>query len=185
MIKECLWSGGLDSTYMIYKYLIEGHHVDAYYVQLDNNPTQSKRELNAIKKLKPLLSKYDFTYKGILSKFNLTANKTDSVCMQQSPVFLLSAYYLSGPVCIGYIMNDDSISYINDYQSIVTALNLIRFKPLTLEFPLTKLKKEDIIKMLPDNIQRYTVWCESDNPKIKSCGKCSSCKRYDLAKDKI
>jgi 7-cyano-7-deazaguanine synthase in queuosine biosynthesis len=175
MIKQCLWSGGLDSTYMIFKLLSEGHHVDAYYIKLTDNTQQTKRELSAINKLVPLLSKFDFSYKGILSEFSVREICSD-ITMQQAPIWLLSSYYLSGPVNIGYVMNDDSISYLNDYYSIISSLNLLRTKPLIIEFPLIKIKKEDIIKNLPLIYKKHITYCSS--MKRNNCGICASCIRY-------
>ena len=45
----CLWSGGLDSTFMIDKLLKEGNTVVVGYIEILNNPRQMERERNARK----------------------------------------------------------------------------------------------------------------------------------------
>jgi 7-cyano-7-deazaguanine synthase in queuosine biosynthesis len=178
-VKQVLWSGGLDSTYLIYKLLCEKHHVEAFYVDLKNNAAKAKRELAAIKKLAKLFSKYDFKYSGVLSEFRLKhIEKDNPVGFYQSPVWLLSAYYLKGPVSIGYVMNDDAISYIDDYKKIIKSLNAIRFSPLEIDFPLTKTSKRDILAALPKEFLGCITYCESEGIQDK-CGKCGPCKRHN------
>ena len=62
-----LWSGGLDSTYLIYKNLNEGNKVISGYVSLLNNGKKVDMERQAIEKLKEEFNKefYNFEYKHI------------------------------------------------------------------------------------------------------------------------
>lgn len=176
MLKQVLWSGGLDSTYMIYKYLQEHHSVEAYYIEIKNNKEKTKRELKAIKELCKLFKNYAFEYKGILSDFSLNIIDDNISNFYQSPFWITSAYYLKGPVSIGYIMNDDSISYLQDYKNIVTSYNKLRNPPLKLEFPLYKLNKQYIMKALPKEYLKHITYCEGTEK--SPCGKCHSCIRY-------
>lgn len=177
MIKQVLWSGGLDSTYMIYKYLQEHHRVEAYYIEIKNNKEKTKRELTSIKELCKLFKDYAFEYKGILAEFSLNIIDDNVSAFHQSPFWITSAYYLKGPVSIGYVMNDDSISYLQDYNNIAKSYNTLRNTPLKLEFPLYKTSKQEILKYLPKEYLKHITYCESEE-KLTSCGKCHSCRRY-------
>lgn len=180
-LKNVLWSGGLDSTYLIYKLLQDGYKVNAYYIEIKNNPTKVITELNAIKKMLPLFNKFNFEYKGILTSFALNTDGLTPQGMQQSPIWLLSAYFLNDPVCIGYVMNDDSISYIADYLKIAESLSLLRYNAIQLEFPLIKTKKEDIIRLLPKEYLAVVVSCENPKTNGSKCKKCSACVRHAAA----
>jgi tRNA U34 2-thiouridine synthase MnmA/TrmU len=61
------WSGGLDSTFLIYKLLSEGYSVCSSYVKIGNNEEKTTRELNSIKNIIPLFKdefKNKFSYYG-------------------------------------------------------------------------------------------------------------------------
>lgn len=181
-VAQVLWSGGLDSTYMIYKLLQEHYHVDAYYVKIGNNPAKTKRELLAIRKLSKLFTEYDFEYTGILTEFTINISKNNELKYSQPPIWLFSAYYLTGPVFIGYVMNDDSISYIDDYRKIVKNLNKLRLTPLQIEFPLSKISKVEILLTLPKKFLNNITYCESEEK--DNCAMCSSCLTHTLALNK-
>jgi len=51
------WSGGIDSTALICKYLQSDYKVDAIYTNLLNNELKIKSELEAINKIIPILEK--------------------------------------------------------------------------------------------------------------------------------
>ncbi len=186
-IKQVLWSGGLDSTYLIWKLLSDGYKVEAYYVEIANNPEKIAREKAAIDKLLPLLKKYYFEYKGVLSTTSIEhiANLT-IVSLPQCITWIYAAQFLAGPVSIGYVMNDDAISYLDDIRTLNTGFAAFRPSPLVLEFPLIKLKKEEIIRFMPKDLLKEVTWCESSNAKQKSkfCKTCHSCRRYRDAAEK-
>ena len=56
MTKAILWSGGIDSTYLLYKNLQAGHIVVPYYVDILNNKLKTEAEQQAIKLLSNELS---------------------------------------------------------------------------------------------------------------------------------
>ncbi|NVN99083.1 MAG: hypothetical protein HXX17_07130 [Geobacteraceae bacterium] len=178
-----LWSGGIDSTYLITHLLEQGYRVDAGYIKIIVNKEQSVRELAAIERLLPLIDNNNFKYLGILNELNIV--NSGNVILNQIPMFLTALYHL-GPYdefATGFIMNDDTISWIPD---IVACYN--GFKPLvrnlpTITFPLIKLKKMEILRRLPDVLKENVVWCEDEDglyqPEINGCNTCHSCLRMD------
>ena len=52
-----LWSGGLDSTHLVYDNLSNGNKVSALYIELTNNDTKVKLEKAALKKMTKILQK--------------------------------------------------------------------------------------------------------------------------------
>lgn len=185
-----LWSGGLDSTFLIWKNLTEGNKVIAKYIELENNEHKSEMELDAIYKLRKLFKeefKDNFEYSYLLSIDIVESAHT--VRLPQYPSWFTGCVYGLGDnideIQLGYVMNDDAISYLDDMKSLWKA-----YEPLyngstpfpELTFPLTKIHKKDYISVFnfPKKYYELTVWCE--NPTYTHgcyipCGECYPCER--------
>ena len=178
------WSGGLDSTYLIFHLLQQGHSVEAVYVELKNNEYKVKCELKAIEKITELLTeicisrKWDFRYKGIATKID--AVYCTNLSFKQYPMWLLgllsAVQDYTDYVAIGYVMNDDAISYLCDFKNIWDSYKPIVHKHVDLVFPLSKHKKIEMYYDIPYNIRELLWVCEQ--PAVdKPCGDCDPCKR--------
>lgn len=180
-----LWSGGLDSTYLIYWLLEHGYTVKAYYSEILNNVAKSKMEINAIDKMTPIfraMYQNRFDYYGVVQQTQING-RTSNVVFQQMPIWLLSALYMDDEVkrvAIGYVMNDDAISYLDDIQKAWKALSFLLRKTPTLWFPLTKMHKEDICAWLPMEFKQHVVSCEYPRTDFSPCGTCHTCQRSPL-----
>lgn len=177
----CLWSGGLDSTFLIAKLLDEGHNVTCGYINLTNNEHMIKREEIARNKIKEYFYvRYPQNFKYIGNICNITLNKFNpEIRIIQPYVWLFS--YLSLPnkidtVAIGYIMNDDAISFLDDIRNIFKAYTMLNDQKIDLSFPIIKFKKSEIWhSSLMIDIRKDVSWCEDESN--DNCGKCDSCKR--------
>lgn len=107
----------------------------------------------------------------------------DSGCnmiLSQPPLWILFSQYIVDfqidEIQIGYIMNDDAISYLEDVRNLYDAYKpfIVANRP-KLEFPLTKMKKRDILNQLPEFIVKNISYCELYDE--KNC-KCESCKKH-------
>lgn len=178
------WSGGYDSTYLITKLLAEGHSVKAIYTNIINNKMKSKRELKAISNMTKYFQQFNFNFLQI-SRSEIFPLSNSNISLHQPLLFLNSLFYACDEdidrVAIGYIMNDDAISYLNEIKNIWNSFNgLLDDKELPqLEFPLMKYKKQTIVEGFPDVIRKHVTWCESSkNLKYNEyCGKCVPCKK--------
>ena len=176
-----LWSGGLDSTFLVEKNLADGNDVTVGYVRIGNNVQKSKKELDAINKM---CDYFNCHYSGhlynigIISEFTINQSNTNLV-LCQLPVWINSLLYIDDrydEIQIGYTMNDDAISYIPDILSIYNSYESIMRRPLApLTFPLMKQKKADTIFLISDEIRKMVVFCEDEYSDF--CGTCHSCKR--------
>jgi len=180
-----LWSGGADSTYLIHKLLNEGHEVDACYIEVINNEHKVKRELKAIEDMVPFFNAYPhFNFRGTLIKSEYSCYN-DNLLNKQPMVWLhaliMAADTKYDAVAIGYIMNDDTISFLDDMKNFYEASLPFMDKYLPeLEFPLSKVAKCQIFEALPDSLMQYVTTCES---RIEWCGECTPCakqKYYEL-----
>ena len=189
-----LWSGGLDTTHVVYDNLSKGNKVAALYIELTNNEDKVKLEKTALKKITKILQKLfpdklEVYYSYTISL--LTGNYAD-VFLHQAYVWASIAPLFTHNVDetqIAYAMNDDAVSYISEVRKIYNAcFGLIATesgKPVPLKFPLLQRKKINFIDEIPDDILQHVTSCE--NPvKGKQCGtsllkhddKCHACKRF-------
>lgn len=166
------WSGGLDSTFLIYSLLEAGDQVDALYVRIECNEDKTKRELASIENLKPFFAKYTlFNYIGESSVSPIFNN--GSLSLQQPILFLMALLYAvkshNQEVSIGYVLGDDAISFIGDISKVWNSFNGICHNGLPkITFPLSKISKAHIVNELPPEILKEVSWCETTTkPKRK------------------
>lgn len=190
-IISVLWSGGLDSTYMI-QHLLDSNPnnvVWAYYVEIENNRDKVETEKNAIKTMTPILKqKYSnrFEYCGLACKFSIET-KGNLLAFYQMPLWISAVVCSTSDkvkeIAIGYIMNDDAISYLDDFRYIVRSFDAISKTPYPkIIFPLSKINKEMINSKLDRELKRHVVWCEMPE-NSKPCGRCHSCERSPILKE--
>lgn len=180
------FSGGVDSTYMAWKALKDGHDISLVYVDILNNGAKPDREKKQAGLIITELNKEFKThlnleiigrYEGIGVNFGLPQAAlwafNAAMCMPDK----------NTEVWIGYVMNDDAISYLADINKAYKAfesLNGGRTVP-KLKFPLYKTCKQEIRSQLPGNYLELTISCEA--PRIArheeyyDCGNCAACKR--------
>lgn len=187
-----LWSGGMDSTFLVQKYLQEGHKVNAVYFTLENNETKTKAELAATKKLAGLLEKtftdgrFNFSYQAM---GRAEVNRGGDIVAHQVPFWILAALFAIdesvNEVAIGYVQNDCAISFLEDIRKVYKAYQpFFSYKLPKLVFPLTKWSKQEIRNGLAIELMELCVWCECPhdilgaNEVFEPCGYCDPCKRH-------
>ena len=181
----CLWSGGLDSTYMLKKLSKEGHQVTAGWVKIKNNKEKNLREEKAREAIidTGFLNKYDIIYDSKpLSEFSLGFRNQQLMFHQVTPWLIGLIDRASGDdfdaVAIGYVRNDDAISFLDEIRAIYESFNAISHKPLPqLLFPLSKIDKNHIFHELEANVRTLVTWCENYHSSDDNCGQCTPCRR--------
>lgn len=187
-----LWSGGLDSTYLIYYLLQSGAKVEAGYVEILNNREKVRREKRAIEKLVKVFRSHwnedHFQYQGVLlSTFVKMAAPV--VSLVQVPIWIIGLimsglgkrHYYKDYVALGYVMGDDAISFLPEITRIYKAYEGIshnRFPQLV--FPLSKKSKMEFYDNLPKEYLEKITFCEGSK---ELCGECSSCKKWKQAEE--
>jgi hypothetical protein len=107
----------------------------------------------------------------------------DGLHFAQMPFWIMSGLRaVTDEVHIGYVMNDDAISYLGDIQKIWNSYKCIHDKLPKLKFPLAKLNKEIIKSQLPDSLFQEVFSCENphltiDEKSFVECGTCVSCNK--------
>ena len=191
-----LFSGGLDSTYLLWKNLKEGNSVHPVHITIKANQKKTIIEKNAIDKIYAM-AKEEFPDKlGKLShvyEFN-GIDLQQNVGWAQLPVWMLGILYsptlsYASEVQIGYVMGDDIVSYKKEIKNIFNSYRPFLnddSKHVKLKFPLYQKGKRDIINELPKKYLTRVVFCE-DPQGVKetgedvfhtNCETCGSCKTY-------
>jgi hypothetical protein len=170
------WSGGLDSTYLIHKLLQEGHSVSAFYTALFNNLNKTERETKAIEEIRKIFEENPkFRMLGT-NKIEF-AGSANCLLLKQVPAWICSVICFADSqyttAAIGYIMNDDAISYLTEIKAIYDSYRGISDNLPELEFPLLKVKKREAWYGLPETIRTHITWCEEAGHKTCTCHACS------------
>lgn len=209
-----LFSGGLDSTYLVWKNLKEGNRVIPIYIEIENNRDKVKLEKNRIELL---INKFRENFSKELIDFiryplSISVGGTNVSDLPQVPVWIMGLLYSQtydlSEIQIAYVMNDDAISFLNEIRAIYRSYNKLmgrtipNLKPIN--FPLNKVSKYEILSELPIEYFDLIVSCES--PKLngvidnnsnvlinkeiekieyKPCGYCEACKKVLSVYDKI
>ena len=181
------WSGGLDSSALIYKRLSEGHEVTAVRFELQNNREQSKAEADAVRRIGHIL-RDDFNFS---LSFSDAADPAASIelffggYVQPAVWASLLGFYAASrgsidAVEMAYVMRDDAISFLPEISRqfknsyIIAGRSDSKSCP-KISFPLIKLTKAELWASLPRRIRYSIHFCEYSD---RACGQCSSCKRF-------
>lgn len=169
-----LWSGGLDSTYIVWDELSRGNDIDIVYVNIENNTDKMKREHRAIDKLKVTLSEYDAK---ILREHKINiptvqGNLHKEVCLSQAFFWsygLQMAYdrFRHSKVQMGYIKGDDFWPVKSMFEKTIQSSGNAFFggRDIQLEYPLEYKDKHFIYSHYNDSeygkrLLNDITWCE-------------------------
>ena len=199
-----LWSGGCDSTLLLYTYGYMIKNNDAKSVKLYTlsydldfvNPKKRERELEARKKIKEILAKDGITFDNIT--INITHDFTGNDFYNERgnrefgglPLQLINSTYalaLAHPdakVLVGFLRQDCAMIAIDQFEKMVKAWNKISGKRLDFVLPLKHFTKESVIEdLLRINPKLYesTWYCEFPTYNNKPCGNCVPCQEQITA----
>jgi 7-cyano-7-deazaguanine synthase in queuosine biosynthesis len=187
-----LWSGGVDSTYLLQRCLSDPQygHVFAGHVVVENNAAKAEAELRAIDELVPLLyERYGhFSYLGVVQRVHFTKTNPN-LAFKQVPVWLLALIAALHPpvdeVALGYIRNrspePDVTAHIDDIQRIYAACQPLMHRPMPrLVFPLLDVDKAEVLSRIDPALRDLCVYCEypvkQDDGRLLPCGRCRVCR---------
>ena len=188
------WSGGYDSTYLLCKNLNEKNVVYPVYIScLRVGDLKIECEKKAIREIESRLNSENLK-RIITSEVYINSNVLTRYSYQPF-LWLLGLYneVVSRPevqfdqVHIGYIMNDDALSFQEDLKDLWANFFKFDFETVVnnkkipeLIFPLKKMGKEIIIKGLYSQGILDLCWSCADpiyvNGMFHYCGECTSCK---------
>ena len=197
-----LFSGGLDSTYLIRKNLLKGNVVRPVYFNIQNNENKSLVEQQQIKLLiNEFRNEFGYDYicdLSIVGDFMINTRFFNIVVFQQPLIWSSMIHFAlisdDDEVQIGYTMNDDALSFIDEIKRHYYSASfcLSKKKAIPIKFPITKISKYEMLEELPQNYKRYITSCENPNllniaindkkndiryRLFEPCGECDVCKK--------
>jgi len=185
------FSGGLDSTYTLYRNVLSGNEVTAAYFEITNNSYKTSIEKRQTRRIIDLISEM-YGVRVNMSHPCQIGLDTTSFSLVQCVTWVYSLFSITNfmsydEVHISYVTGDDAIGYIQDIQNLYDSM--IAFTEIKrdsfgeqkkypkLVFPLVKTSKEDIIHLLPQNIIDLCYSCENPSGMPYDCD-CVPCKKY-------
>jgi len=178
-----MWSGGLDSTALVWRYLARGYQVSAGYIAFRNNVWQTACELRAIDRMLPFLGQHNFKFKGVLGWFkwnyvdNINVRNAHSVVTMAFSAMLNESF---DEMAIG-VVRDDRITQekIRELHALFRSMRQLMSRKNKLVFPLRRISKETLLRSLPIELRKHIWSCNNTERQrgYKPCGQCSRCKQ--------
>jgi len=188
-------SGGVDSVYCLWKYIIDNPNkkILIHHVRLKHFQERLNYELEAVHNVLKWLD--DNGYKN---NYKYIESGLDYGDIKYVHYDIVSAAYYTGVILRNPIYKD--IKYIigtankeeaatEDMEELLKAKrrvireNLIKLlsgrEDLEITYPICKIKKIDLVKEMPEDLFKLTWYCRKANEEGKPCGVCFTCCRVE------
>ena len=186
-----LWSGGLDSTYLLYSKFLNGHAVDILSVSLENNDSIQKYEVVAMERLtelflteESLLAEIQEHHKYKINTIPGNMYFAQPICWFFAALCVFDSTKYSS-IEIAYVKGDDVWHHKHDLLEYMNTIIKIHCREkVEVLFPLEWHEKRQIIKDLQKTrlgieLLKNIRYCES--PQETPCGECISCVKHEFA----
>lgn len=191
------WSGGMDSTYLVYKAIMSGCIVTTAYYKIENNDLKVEAELKARGEMMDYFRKlareqgtrYDDL--GVVFSVDVGPEYTRKPIGQytQTPLWVIASAYCAAPydyVAMGFVQGDETVSWQKEYNHLFESykkiqLDFVKQPKVKLIFPISRSKKDAIYYHLPDELKRKTWTCEYPTKigdDLYECQNCKTCKTH-------
>lgn len=186
-----VFSGGLDSTYLLCWMLQNYKEVDILTVELKGHVYKTPREKQARERIIAELVKMRRDDPDKFGKIRHHREEQGKGFIEQGILPIASQplewmraamHSLSTDttkVVLGYVKSDSNErleSMVKAWDLLIYALHVeaVGGKVVNLEFPIIGCEKEFILTQLPINLLRHVSWCETQSPK-QFCNSCMPC----------
>lgn len=180
------WSGGVDSTYMLFWLLAHGYHVHTIYCDLNNNSFKTKREMWARNKIRAwaeqnhpeLVRQWEHVNDPVMK---ITAKAPFRAALAQAPIWLIGTQFqstLPETYIMAYVNGDDALQYISAFNTIMQGYAMLADpygRKAQLLLPMIGIKKSWFYEALRP-LYGMMTWCEM--PVLKKNCMCVACKRH-------
>lgn len=175
-----MFSGGIDSTGMLWKLLCEKESVHVHHMNLQNKERRAFAEHKAVRDILDMMSKsYEFDYSESTHQYPVYNNQF--IFDSDIVAFIAGTICLAMPciknVAIGMTATDMTNSELSERITRSNAI-LKAFTNATKIYPVKHLTKSQICDMLPTEIKNLTWSCRTPvyiNGIANKCNKCMTC----------
>lgn len=202
-IPVVFFSGGLDSTYVLYDLLRKGTTVDivSYELSVEGamNAAQAVARANILRELTSLVTSGELPGKinrNLVYRIQGGSHRVGITgLLSVSTVFSIATQVMcnyNDRIIIGFVKDDRTPGTINEAQK---AWELLQQVSMTIEigsenglpylsYEYGDVSKEDILKELPSSISEYVTWC-TDPQRSPDCGACYNCNKTGILLKKL
>lgn len=179
-----MWSGGLDSTALVWHYLQRHYDVSAGYVAYPANVGKTAAELGAIHRMLPFLEQYRFKFKGVVGWFRWNYGMSDN--LHRGPFAIVNILYSAmldekfDEMSFGMV-RDDNVSKVElkAFANLYRAMHPLLLTRNRLTYPLRNRSKKQLLSTLPPELRQHIWTCDQVSARQRRpCGKCPRCRRY-------
>lgn len=182
----CMLSGGLDSTYVLYKLLTdkkyENNAIKVHHVRIDNLENRVVAEELAVVKIIEWLKKKGYYFTIIPSSGSLSPQVNNSFLLDAHIVSFMGGFICSSDptikqVAIGVTATDFQNSRLTDVIRISNSI-FDSFTDVEKIYPLSTMTKKEIYNSLPEELRSLTWSCRTPVYKDRVpivCGRCKTC----------
>lgn len=183
-----LWSGGLDSTLMLYDLALRSEATPVRSLGVNYEHVGGNKRFAAARKA--LLAAFERKGLQIVhSEIELSFSNEDTYMQLGDggiiqPVIWLSFAQLvlmkAEDLYLGYVRGDDLWRHHSEVTTIFNAAQSMTGKTGKLQFPLEYERKHQIIERLQKlELLSLCAWCESTSDSLDPCGNCASCEAHE------
>ena len=185
------WSGGVDSTLIIFKVIKffkknveQTKNLKIILVSGTQDVlNQHKQEkISREKIIKHIEKKYPSIFKQITlinfgeSLLGYDACNTETLHQPYFWITYLLGHYNKSTFLLGYHKGDDFWTILDKFQKVVdVSLEYLAREDTNIYYPLARMYKDEIYDELPNKVKKMVWYCESANSIDILCDKCPSC----------
>lgn len=188
------FSGGMDSTLVLYKLLKLGHNVLVHHVRYTNAQGRDGKEYEAVEKTLAWLSSHP-----LRGRYRYLESAVD---VSQHPNFVRDSYvwgFFTGSILsldkYAHIKRVATGRHLNSYSGFRNApkaieqtrtiyqevLPLLAGRPIDLVHPIGDMTKLQIVQELPEDLRELCWSCRRPTPRGARCHRCMTCRQIDKA----
>lgn len=177
-----MFSGGLDSTGVLWKYINESEELHVHHLYLVNKENRALAENKAVREI------VEYTLK--IRTFGFSESYHEYPCYNNNFIWDSDIFsFMAGSIClsmktlrqvaIGTTASDISPNLserIKRANKIFDAFGTEAQKV----YPLCNMKKKQVYEMLPEDLRNLTWSCRTpiyENEDMKKCGRCKTCRQ--------
>lgn len=181
-----MFSGGLDSTGVFYKLMMDKRKIHVHHLHLMNKENRQAAEDIAVKKICEYMKKIGF--------FEYTESRHEYPCYNSSFIWDSDIYnFIAGTIClslpkikevaIGRTKTDSGLD-INKRAERGTKIFESFNTKAKKTYPLIDYTKKEIYNFLPEDLRVLTWSCRTpiyNGENIKKCGRCKACQELKFS----
>jgi 7-cyano-7-deazaguanine synthase in queuosine biosynthesis len=184
-----LFSGGCDSTLVLYNLLKENRQEQITALSINHNQVPAIEENKKARALfKIEMQKRELNYLVNFAEVDISSKYASVIDIKglSQPIIwsMIAMLYIrdNDTIYFGYHSGDDFWQYKTEFENAIHNICAICDKKVTIEYPLRLYEKCVIIDMLKKRgLYEYCWYCEKPTLDNKPCGECIPCKLHRTA----